>query len=137
MALSYFGLINYPVHALTFVPVASRTATIQSIKISQVWAFYTKNRCRSTLATVFSFCIIGYCFRFMYYCGGLSGKIRSTNNRFKTTFRSFMVKAHEGMHERRQSQADWCASSGYEITNFAEAESRDWRNPIQSRDEKV
>ena len=36
-----------------------------------------------------------------------------------------MVKAHEGMHERRQSQADWCAGAGYEITNSAEAESRD------------
>lgn len=43
---------------------------------------------------------------------GLSGKKRSTNNRFKTTFRSFTVKAREGMHERRQSQADWCAGAG-------------------------
>jgi len=48
-----------------------------------------------------------------------------------------MVKAHEGMHERRQSQADWCAGAGYEITNSAEAESRDWKHPIQSRDEKA
>lgn len=76
---------------------------------------------------------IGYCFRFTSYCGGLSGKIRSTNNRFKTTFRSFTVKAREGMHERRQSQADWCAGAGYEITNSVEAESRDWKHPIQSR----
>ena len=63
-------------------------------------------RCRSTLATDF-FIYIKYN-RLLYAfheldTAGLSGKKRSTNNRFKTTFRSFTVKAREGMHERRQS----------------------------------
>lgn len=59
LAFSYFGLINYPVHAITFVPVASRTAKIQVKKSPKRGLSIPKNRCRSTLATVFSFYIIG------------------------------------------------------------------------------
>ena len=46
-----------------------------------------------------------------------------------------MVKAHEGMHERRQSIeiSGLVTGAGYEITNSVKAESRDWKHPIQSR----